>query len=79
MIDQLLRLHASLANPSDRYYRTRHNILVLKYIVSQPMSDREIRKRLGMGTYGSGFDNQLEKGIQEIAALFFWDWDIPDM
>lgn len=76
MIDRLLQLHASLVNPNDRHYRTRHNILVLKYIVSQPMSDREIRKRLGMGTYGSGFDNQLEKGIQEIADLFFWNWDI---
>ncbi len=79
-IDMLLHQHAHLVNPNDRYYRTRHNILILKYIVSQPMSDKEIQKRLGMSTsHHNSFENQLEKGIREIAALFFYDWDLFDM
>ena len=82
MIDRLLEQHAILVNPSDRYYRMRHNILILKYIVNQQMNDKEIKKRLGMGIKGHGnvgFENQLEKGIREMAALFFRDWELWDM
>ena len=77
MIDHLLYQHAELVDPNDRLYRKRHNILVLKYIVSQPMSDREIKKRLEISD--RGFESQLEKGIKEIAAQFFWNWDIWDI
>lgn len=75
MLDHLLQLHGKLVDPNDKFYRTRHNILILKYIASQTMSDREIRKRLGIDIYSRTYDNQLKKGIQEIADLFFCNWD----
>lgn len=69
-IDFLLRVHGKLKLASlDSQYKNRHNALVLEYIISKPMSQLQIMKRLGMGTGYSTYRAQLDKGIGELAQI----------
>lgn len=70
-IDWLLQRHAlwERVMQSDRLFRTRHNALVLEYIISQPMPHTAIQKRLEISD--NGYKNQLEKGISELAQILF--------
>ena len=68
MINYLIKRHKNVAKVHSNQYRQRHNILVLKYMISSPIEDREIKKRLNV--YGIEFEKQLNQGIQEIAELF---------
>ncbi len=70
-IDWLLQRHARWEKfmQSDKFFRKRHNALVLEYIISRPMTHTAIEKRLGISD--NGFKNQLEKGISELAQILF--------
>lgn len=69
-IDFLLRVHGKSKLASlDSQYKNRHNALVLEYIISKPMSQLQIMKRLGMGTGYSTYRAQLDKGIWELAQI----------
>lgn len=69
-IDFLLRVHGKSKLASlDSRYKDRHNALVLEYIISKPMSQFQIMKRLGMGKNYNMYRAQLEKGIWELAQI----------
>lgn len=73
-IDWLIRKHATLQDcytGSEReFYRKKHNALILRYIIATPMTLNQIGKRLKTSCYGAG--NILEKGINDLAQIFFW-------
>lgn len=70
-IDWLLQRHASWERfmQSDSLFRKRHNVIVLEYIISKPMTHTAIQKRLEISD--NGFKSQLEKGISELAQILF--------
>lgn len=73
MIDYLMKRHKNVAKIDSNQYRQRHNILVLKYMISSPIEDKEIKKRLNV--YGAEFEKQLNQGLQEVAELFWESWE----
>ncbi|WP_313584550.1 hypothetical protein [Lacrimispora sp.] len=48
----------------DEFYRVRHNLLVLRYLVSEPMGKRSICGKLKIKD--SVYDRNLKKGIDEL-------------
>ena len=69
-IDFLLHTHGkSKLSAFDAQYKNRHNALVLEYIISKPMSQLQIMKRLGMGIDYSAYRSQIDKGILELAQI----------
>lgn len=80
-INWLLEEHSELqkcfTGSEKEEFKKRHNTIVLRYIIATPMSRCQIGKRLGTNCYGK--ENIIEKGIREMAALAFWDWELWDM
>lgn len=70
-IDFLIERHrrAYEYHKQDEFYRVRHNILVLRYMVSEPMERRDICSRLNIK--GHVYDRNLEKGIDELMIHAF--------
>lgn len=62
-IDLLIERHriAYIYHKQDEFYRVRHNILVLCYLVSEPMTKRDICSRLSIKA--SAYDRNLERGL----------------
>ncbi|MDO4601327.1 MAG: hypothetical protein Q4B37_03580 [Eubacteriales bacterium] len=70
-IDFLIERHgrAYEYHKQDDFYRVRHNLLVLRYLVSEPMEKRDICDRLNIK--GHVYDRNLEKGIDELMVHAF--------
>lgn len=70
-IDFLIERHrmAYEYHKQDEFYRVRHNILVLRYMVSEPMAKRDICSRLSIKS--SVYDRNLKKGIDELMVHAF--------
>lgn len=70
MIDYLLKRHAQWEShmSHDRLFRKRHNAIVLKYVIKEPMDDKTIQEKLGMKE--SVYRNQSEKCMYELAQIF---------
>lgn len=70
-IEALIKVHArqqSLVPEWEReMYRKRHNALVLNYIISPPMPQLQIEKKLQ--TAHSTLEGMLEKGIMELTQI----------
>lgn len=70
-IDFLFERHrmAYEYHKQDEFYRVRHNILVLRYMVSEQMGKRDVCSR--MDIKGSVYDRNFEKGIDELMVHAF--------
>lgn len=70
-IDFLIERHrgAYEYHKQDEFYRVRHNILVLRYVVLEPMGKRNICNRLNIKV--SVYERNLEKGIDELMIHAF--------
>lgn len=70
-IDFLIERHRMVYeyHKQDEFYRVRHNILVLRYMVSEPIGKRDICSRLNIK--GSVYNRNLEKGIDELMIHAF--------
>lgn len=69
-LEYLIKKHRRVVSAvGGRLYRERHNALVLKYMISQPMTNVEIEKRLEISD--NTFKRQIDRGIQELAVIFF--------
>ena len=53
----------------DETFRTRHNAIVLEYIISKPMTHVQIEKKLGISD--GTFKRYLDIGISELAEILF--------
>ena len=53
----------------DETFRTRHNAIILEYIISKPMTHVQIEKKLGISD--GTFKRYLDIGIAELAEILF--------
>lgn len=67
-VDILITTHRDNAD-SDCWYKVRHNILVLRYVVTRPLTDKDICKRMGI-RYNS-FELALEKAFSELMVMYY--------
>lgn len=71
-IDRIMQIHSKREQINcDKYYKRRHNILVLEYIIAEPMTRRQIMLKLGISVGYETYKRQIEKGIMELAEIMF--------
>lgn len=74
--DHIIRAYRKLAEASaDEWRRNRYNLLILRYVIKKPMTDKEICKKMGMAK--STAINQIEEAFDEMAFLGY-DKPIPE-
>lgn len=71
VVDWLIKRHATIGKLmlQDETFRTRHNAIVLEYIISKPMTHVQIEKKLGISD--GTFKRYLDIGISELAEILF--------
>lgn len=71
VVDWLIKRHAAIEKLmlQDETFRTRHNAIVLEYIISKPMTHVQIEKKLGISD--GTFKRYLDIGIAELAEILF--------
>lgn len=71
VVDWLIKRHAAIGKLvlQDETFRTRHNAIVLEYIISKPMTHVQIEKKLDISD--GTFKRYLDIGIAELAEILF--------
>ena len=68
MVNSLIRTHRDCNDQTDRY-KVSHNVIVLRYIVQNPLAEKEICKRLLISQ--RYLQNSTERAIMDLCVLFF--------
>lgn len=67
-VNSLIRSHRDCNDQTDRY-KVSHNVIVLRYIVQNPLAEKEICKRLLISQ--RYLQNSTERAIMDLCVLFF--------
>lgn len=67
-VNSLILAHRDCNDQTDRY-KVSHNVIVLRYIIRNPLAEKEICKRLQISKVY--FQNSIERAIMDLCVLFF--------
>lgn len=78
-IDFLVEKHkkAFSFHGADEFYKVRHNLLVMTYLLEKPYTKRQVINSLGIT--GPVYDRNLQKGIDELMIHAFGVYGLPRM